>query len=189
MTAYSLDGASPVFPPDKSHWVAPNVTLVGDVVIGSCVSIWFGTIIRGDNEKITVGKGSNIQDNCMLHTDIGFPLIIGEDCTIGHMAILHGCEISDRALIGMGAKVLNGARIGSNSVIGAGSLVPEGKSIPDNALYIGSPARFVRWLDSEERSGFLDAAVHYQQNIKRYQDGLVQIEIPGSLTSSSATMD
>lgn len=175
MTAYELDGVAPSFPDDGSHWVAPGTALVGDIALGRNVSIWFGTVIRGDNEPVAIGEGSNVQDNCVLHTDIGFPLTIGRDCTIGHLAMLHGCEIHDHALVGMGATVLNGARVGRNSVVGACSLVTEGKIVPDNALFMGAPARFVRWIEEDERDGFLEAARHYRDNIRRYRQGLVEI--------------
>ena len=172
MTLYSLDSHEPKFVGEGPRWIAPDVNIIGMVNIGIQVSIWFGTTIRGDNEPITIGDGSNIQENCVLHTDIGFPLVIGKSCTIGHKVMLHGCDIAENSLIGMGATVLNGAKIGMNSVVGAGSLVPEGKSVDANSLYLGIPARFVRHIDKEEHEKFLYAAKHYQQNIEKYRKGL-----------------
>src|SRR5690606_14143710 len=124
-------------------FVAPNAVLVGDVVLGPEVGVWFGVVARGDNERIAIGARSNVQENCVLHTDMGFPLTIGENCTIGHSAILHGCTIGDNSLIGMGATVLNGAKIGKNCLIGANALVTEGKEIPDNSLVVGAPRKVV----------------------------------------------
>lgn len=145
MTLYSLDGHQPEI--DPQAWVAPGCHLIGKITLLSRASVWFGSTLRGDNERITIGAGSNVQENCVLHTDMGFPLVIGTDCTIGHKAMLHGCTIGDNSLIGMGATVLNGARIGRNCLIGAGALVTEGKDIPDGSLVVGAPGRVVRQLD------------------------------------------
>ncbi|MGB1035550.1 MAG: gamma carbonic anhydrase family protein, partial [Primorskyibacter sp.] len=145
MTLYALDGAAPVV--DDDTWIAPDANLIGHVVIEATASVWFGCTLRGDNEEIRVGAGSNVQENCVLHTDMGYPLRIGAGCTIGHKVMLHGCEIGENSLIGMGATVLNGARIGKNCLIGAGALITEGKVIPDGSLVMGVPGKVVRALD------------------------------------------
>ena len=167
---YSLDG----FAPDiaETAWVAPDANLIGRIILGADVSVWFGASLRGDNEPITVGAGSNIQENCVLHTDMGFPLSIGANCTIGHKAMLHGCIIGEQSLIGMGATVLNGAVIGRNCLIGACALITEGKEIPDNSLVMGAPGKVVRQLDEAAIAGLLRSAQHYQQVARRFRAGL-----------------
>ena len=170
---HALDGLSPDLPADGDFWVAPGAHVMGRVSLGSGVSVWFGAVIRGDNEPIMVGAGSNIQENAVLHTDWGYPLTIGENCTVGHRAMLHGCSIGDGSLIGMGATVLNGARIGRGCLIGACALVTEGKEIPDGSLVMGAPARVVRMLDPEAQAGLLASAVHYRENMRRFRAGLV----------------
>ena len=167
---YSLDGVSPEIAEDS--WVAPDANLIGRIRLDAGASVWFGSTLRGDNELIHVGEGSNIQENSVLHTDIGYPLTIGKNCTIGHKAMLHGCTIGEQSLIGMGAMVLNGARIGRNCLIGAGALITEGKEIPDGSLVMGAPGRVVRALDEEAIAGLLASAQGYQQNMRRYRDGL-----------------
>lgn len=167
---YELDGIAPEVASDT--WIAPDANLIGKVVIEAGASVWFGATLRGDNEEIRLGAGSNIQENCVLHTDIGFPLVIGENCTIGHKAMLHGCTIGDGSLIGMGATVLNGARIGRGCLIGAGALVTEGKEIPDGALVMGAPGRVVRQLDAAGLAGLLASAAHYRDNMRRFRAGL-----------------
>ncbi|MBF9061467.1 gamma carbonic anhydrase family protein, partial [Rhodobacterales bacterium HKCCSP123] len=147
---YALDGIAPVIDPDT--WVAPDANLIGRVVLGAGASVWFGATLRGDNEEIRVGEGSNVQENCVFHTDMGYPLTIGRNCTIGHKAMLHGCTIGDGSLVGMGATILNGAVIGAGCLIGAGALVPEGKVIPDGALVMGMPGKVVRELDAEAQA-------------------------------------
>ena len=142
MAIYALDGTAPELSPDT--WVAPSADLMGRVRLLSGASVWFGAVLRGDNEWITVGEGSNVQDGCVLHTDLGAPLTIGRNCTIGHRAILHGCTIGEQSLIGMGAIVLNHAVVGSRCLIGAGALVPEGKVIPDGSLVLGMPGKVIR---------------------------------------------
>ena len=175
MAIYSLDGKEPVLP-TGFFFVAETAQVIGQVVLEEGAGIWFGAVLRGDNETITVGEGSNIQENCVLHTDMGFPLTIGKGCTIGHSAILHGCTIGNNSLIGMGATVLNGAVIGENCLIGAGALVTEGKVIPDNSLVVGSPARVVKTLD-EAAAGMLKlSASHYVENAKRFSTGLKRID-------------
>ncbi|MBS9716336.1 gamma carbonic anhydrase family protein [Pseudohalocynthiibacter aestuariivivens] len=170
MMLYSLDGISPEL--DDDSWVAPDANLIGHVRLDAGASVWFGSTLRGDNELIHVGEGSNIQENSVLHTDIGYPLTIGKNCTIGHKAMLHGCTIGEQSLIGMGAMVLNGARVGRNCLIGAGALITEGKEIPDGSLVMGAPGRVVRALDEEAIAGLLASAQGYQQNMRRYRDGL-----------------
>lgn len=172
MPVYVLDGHAPQFDHRASNWVAPDATLIGKVRICENAGTWFGVIARGDNELINIGKDSNVQEHCVLHTDIGFPLTIGEGCTIGHRAMLHGCIIGENSLIGIGAVVLNGAKIGKNSLVGAGALVTEGKEFPDNSLIVGSPARVVRELSPEQIEKLRASAQSYVENGKRYQRGL-----------------
>lgn len=163
---YALADARPNI--DPSAWVAPGCHIIGKVTLAEKSSIWFASTLRGDNEMITLGFGSNIQENCVLHTDIGYPLTIGAGCTIGHKAMLHGCIIGDNSLIGMGATVLNGAVIGRDCLIGAGALIPEGKVIPDRSLVMGMPGKVVRELDAEAIDGLRQSAIHYQENAARF---------------------
>lgn len=172
MTIYALGSDHPTFPDDGDFWVADDANLIGKVMLGTGSSVWFGATLRGDNEPIVVGDGSNIQENSVLHTDIGYPLTIGQNCTIGHKAMLHGCTIGDQSLIGMGATVLNGAKIGKNCLIGAGALITEGKEIPDGSLVIGAPGRVARPLDDEEIEGLLKSAKNYQNNARRFAANL-----------------
>jgi carbonic anhydrase/acetyltransferase-like protein (isoleucine patch superfamily) len=167
---YALDDIVPEI--DADSWIAPGARIVGRVRLAAGASVWFGAAIRGDTEQITLGEGSNVQENCVLHADPGFPLTIGRNCTIGHGAILHGCTIGDETLVGMGAVVLNGARIGRNCLLGAGALVGEGKEIPDGSLVLGSPGRVVRELDAAARAGLRQAAEGYQANMRRFRQGL-----------------
>ena len=169
---YELDGHRPDIHPDA--WIAPGCHIIGKVTVEAGASIWFGTTIRGDNERITVGAGSNVQENCVLHTDMGFPLTIGRDCTIGHKAMLHGCTIEDIALIGMGATVLNGAVVGTESLIGAAALVAERKVIPARSLVMGV-GKIVRELDDAAAQGLRASALHYQENAARFRDGLTEV--------------
>lgn len=170
---YALDGIAPSI--DPSAWVAPDAVLVGKVVVEAAASIWFGAVIRGDNEVIRVGAGSNVQENAVLHTDMGYPLTIGANCTIGHKAMLHGCTIGDGTLIGMGATVLNGAKIGKFCLIGACALITEGKEIPDGSLVMGSPGKVVRTLDETARAKLLASAAGYQANARRFRSGLTLV--------------
>ena len=163
---HRLGPDSPAIDPDA--WVAPGAHLIGRVTLEAGASVWFGAVLRGDNERITVGAGSNVQDLSVLHTDMGYPLVIGPDCTIGHRAILHGCTLGASVLIGMGAVLLNGARVGEGSLIGAGALVTEGKEIPPGVLALGSPAKVVRTLTDAERAGLLKSAEGYRANARRY---------------------
>lgn len=167
---FSLDGIAPQI--DASAWVAHDANIIGRVVLEAQANIWFGVTMRGDNEEIRVGAGSNVQENCVLHTDMGYPLTIGADCTIGHKAMLHGCTIGDGTLIGMGATILNGARIGRGCLIGAGALVTEGKEIPDGSLVMGAPGKVVRMLDAEAQARLLTSAEGYRRNAARFRAGL-----------------
>ena len=153
-------------------WVAPGAHVIGLVTLGAEASVWFGAVLRGDNEPIAVGEGANVQELCVLHTDMGFPLTVGRDCTVGHKAILHGCTVGEGSLIGMGATVLNGAVIGRGCLIGAGALVTEGKEIPDGHLAVGAPAKVVRALDAEAAEKLQQAARDYQAKARRYRTGL-----------------
>ena len=170
---YALDDILPDIHPDA--WVADDANLIGRVVIGAMASVWFGATLRGDNEEICVGAGSNVQENSVLHTDIGYPLTIGANCTIGHRAMLHGCSIGDGTLIGMGATVLNGARIGKSCLIGACALVTEGKEIPDGSLVMGAPGKVIRVLDATAQAKLLASAAGYQANARRFRAGLRRI--------------
>ncbi|MFK7875236.1 MAG: gamma carbonic anhydrase family protein [Paracoccaceae bacterium] len=173
MTLYALGDVQPRC--DADSWVAPDANLIGDIVLMPGASVWFGSTLRGDTETITVGAGSNVQENCVCHTDLGYPLIIGENCTIGHKVMLHGCQIGNNSLIGMGATILNGAKIGNNCLIGAGALITEGKEIPDGSLVMGVPGKVVRQLDAAAIQGLTQSALHYQDNMRRFRSDLRQI--------------
>jgi len=170
MAIYALDDAAPRL--DASAWVADSAQVMGNVTLAADTSIWFGTVVRGDTESITVGRGSNIQDGSVLHADVGMPLVVGEHVTVGHKVMLHGCTIGDESLIGIGAIVLNGAKIGRNCLVGAGALVTEGKEFPDGSMIIGSPAKAVRELSPEQIEGLRQSARHYMDNARRFQSGL-----------------
>ena len=172
MPVYALDGVSPDLPADAAaYWIAPDAHVIGKVRLAHDVGIWFGAVLRGDNELIDIGEGSNLQEHAMLHTDMGFPLTVGRNCTIGHRALLHGCTIGDNTLIGMGAMVMNGAKIGNNCLVGAGALVTEGKSFPDNSLIVGVPAKAMRTLDTAAIAGLTASAQSYVKNWKRFANG------------------
>jgi carbonic anhydrase/acetyltransferase-like protein (isoleucine patch superfamily) len=173
MTIFALDGQEPQI--DPNAWVAPDANVIGKVVLEAESSVWFCATLRGDNELISLGRGSNIQENCVLHTDMGYPLTIGQGCTIGHKVMLHGCTIGDNSLIGMGATILNGAKIGNNCLIGAGALITEGKEIPDGSLVMGVPGKIVRELDDAAINGLRLSALGYQKNSRRFRDGLTAI--------------
>ncbi len=175
MPIYELDGQAPEFPPGGQYYVADTAVLIGRVRLKTDASVWFGAVLRGDNECIELGEHSQIQDNCTLHTDPGFPLTIGRDCVIGHNVILHGCTIGDNSLIGMGAILLNGAKIGKNSLVGAGSVVTESKSFPDNSLIVGSPARVTRTLDEKAAAMIRAGADIYVRRWQQYAKGLKRI--------------
>ena len=172
MPIYALDGDRPELPDDGTVFVAPGAHVIGRVRLGAGVSIWFGAVLRGDHEWMIIGERSNIQDNCTLHSDPGFPLSIGAGCTIGHAAIVHGCTIGENSLIGMGATILNGARIGRHSIVGANALVTEGKEFPDNSLIVGAPAKVARTLDDAAAEMLKASAAHYVRNARRFADGL-----------------
>lgn len=152
----------------QHHFIAANATVIGSVVLEDKASVWFNVVIRGDNDLITIGAGSNVQDGSVLHTDPGIPLTLGRNVTVGHMAMLHGCTVGDGSLIGIKAVILNRAVIGRNCLIGAGSLIPEGKVIPDGSLVMGSPGRIVKTVTAEEIARFRQAAEHYVEKIDRY---------------------
>jgi len=173
MPIYELEGQGPDLPADGNYFIAETATIIGKVRLKSGSSVWFGAVLRGDNEWIELGEGSNIQDNCICHTDEGFPLTVGKNCTIGHNAILHGCTVEDGALIGMGATVLNGARIGRSSIVGANSVVTTGKQFPEKSLILGAPARVIRALEPHQIS-IVDAE-HYQHRVPLYKKGLKRI--------------
>jgi carbonic anhydrase/acetyltransferase-like protein (isoleucine patch superfamily) len=172
MPVHSLDGVAPTLPAGGHVFVAPTATLIGKVVLGRDVGIWFGSVLRGDNEPIVIEAETNIQEHCVLHTDMGFPLTVGEGCTIGHRAILHGCRIGRNCLVGMGAIILNGAVIGDDCLIGAGALVTEGKTIAPGSLVIGSPGKVVRPLTADEVARNRLSAAHYVANARRFASGL-----------------
>ena len=174
MALYELDGVSPQ--PHESSWVADNAQVMGNVVLEQDTSVWFGATLRGDTETITVGRGSNIQDGSVLHADVGYPLQVGQNVTVGHMVMLHGCTIGDESLIGIGAVVLNGARIGRHCIVAAGALVTEGKSFPDGSMIMGSPAKMVRELTAEQIEGVRRSARHYIDNAARYRAGLKKLD-------------
>lgn len=171
MALYSLDEVAPSIPAVGRFWVAPNATIVGNVEIAEDVSVWFGAVVRGDLDVIRIGKGSNIQDGAVLHTDPGLPLTLGANCTVGHMAMVHGCTVGAGSLIGIGAIVLNGAVIGEECLVGAGTLVPEAKSFAPRSLIIGTPGRVVRQLNDDDIARMRKTAVGYQQRWKRYVSG------------------
>jgi carbonic anhydrase/acetyltransferase-like protein (isoleucine patch superfamily) len=170
---YAISGRSPEV--DPTAWIAPNATILGSVRILGEASVWFGAVVRGDNDLITIGKRSNIQDRCILHTDDGIQLVLGEGVTVGHAAVLHGCTIGAGTLIGIGAIVLNHAKIGAGSMLGAGAFVPEGREIPAGVLAFGSPARVIRDLTEEERAGLRDSTAHYVDKAKRYRAELREV--------------
>jgi len=172
MPIYALGEFVPELPAPEHIWIAPDAHVIGRVHLGQDVGIWFGAVLRGDNERISVGLRTNIQEGAMLHTDPGFPLSIGADVTIGHHAIVHGCTIGDATLIGMGATILNGARIGAHCLVGANALVTEGKEFPDGSLIVGAPAKVVRALSPDAIQGLKASAVNYVRNAERYRSGL-----------------
>jgi carbonic anhydrase/acetyltransferase-like protein (isoleucine patch superfamily) len=173
MAIYELDGVQPQVA--ATAWVADSAQVMGNVHLAEGASVWFGTVIRGDTETISVGRDSNIQDASVMHADHGFPLVVGERVTVGHQVMLHGCTIGDESLIGIGAVVLNGARIGKNCLVGAGSLVTEGKEFPDGSMIMGTPAKVVRQLTPEQIEGLRRSARHYVENAARYRQGLKKI--------------
>ncbi len=176
MPVYALDEHAPALPEQGRYWLAPDAHVIGQVTLGEDVTVWFGAVLRGDNDPITVGARTNIQEGVMVHADPGFPASIGADCTIGHHAIVHGCTIGDGSLIGMGATVLNGAKIGKGCLVGANALVTEGKEFPDNSLIVGSPARVARTLEAGVVERLKHSATHYAENGRRFAKGLRRID-------------
>ena len=170
MAIYELDGVAPEVA--ASAWVADSAEVMGNVQLAEDASIWFGAVLRGDCESITIGEGSNIQDASVLHADLGQPLVVGRHVTVGHQVMLHGCTIGDESLIGIGAVVLNGAKIGRNCLVGAGALITEGKEFPDGSMIIGSQAKAVRQLTPEQIEGLRRSAQHYVDNARRFKTGL-----------------
>ena len=175
MPIYELDGQAPEFPASGNYWVAPDATVIGRVRLGEEASVWFGCVLRGDNEWISIGARSNVQENTVMHTDMGSPLTIGDGCTIGHCVMLHGCTIGEGSLIGIGAIILNNARIGRNCLVGANSLITEGKEFPDNSLIMGAPAKVVRTFDEEGIARLAKSSAGYIRNWQRFAKGLKQI--------------
>jgi carbonic anhydrase/acetyltransferase-like protein (isoleucine patch superfamily) len=175
MAIFELDGVGPDLPRDGGYWIAESAIVIGRVRLKTDASVWFGSVLRGDNEWIELGERSQVQDNATLHTDPGFPLTIGDNCVIGHNVVLHGCTIGANSLIGMGAIVLNGAKIGKNCLVGASALVTEGKEFPDNSLIVGSPARAVRTLDAKAAAAIAEGADIYVRRWQRYARGLKRI--------------
>ena len=175
MPIYELDGVSPEFPADGSWWVAETAVVIGKVRLKRETSIWFGAVLRGDNEWIEIGEGANIQDNSSCHTDLGFPLTVGKNCTVGHNVVLHGCTLEDGALVGMGSIVMNGAKIGRSSIVGAGAVITEGKEFPENSLIIGAPAQVVKTLDPAQVEQMGSTSRFYVANGPRFKKGLKRI--------------
>src|SRR5690349_12749127 len=175
MAIYELDGQAPELPPDSKYFIADTATVIGKVRLQESASVWFGAVLRGDNEWIEIGENSNVQDNATCHTDPGFPLSIGKNCTVGHNVILHGCTLEDGALVGMGSIVMNGAKIGRGSVVGAGAVITEGKEFPEHSLIIDAPARVIRTLDAAQVERMGSAARFYMANGPRYTKGLKKI--------------
>jgi carbonic anhydrase/acetyltransferase-like protein (isoleucine patch superfamily) len=176
MPLYALDDIAPAVPDNSRYWVAPDAQVIGRVTLGEDANIWFAAVLRGDNEPMTIGARTNVQDGAVLHSDPGFPLTVGDDCTVGHSAILHGCTIGNGSLIGMGATVLNGARIGAGSLVGANALVTEGKVFPEHSLIVGSPARALRTLEPGDVERLLKSAAHYVSNSRHFAKGLKRVD-------------
>lgn len=176
MAIYAYRDHSPRLPAPEYYWIAPGAHVIGQVELGDDVGIWFNVVIRGDNDRIVIGEGSNIQEGCMLHTDPGLELRVGRGCTIGHHAILHGCTLGDNTLVGMGATILNGAQIGDNCLVGANALVTEGKIFPPNSLIVGSPAKAVRTLDDNAVAGLKASAAHYVERWRAFRSDLRRLD-------------
>jgi carbonic anhydrase/acetyltransferase-like protein (isoleucine patch superfamily) len=175
MAIYELDGQAPELPADGNFFIADSATVIGKVRLRTSATVWFGAVVRGDTEWIEIGEGSNVQDNAICHTDIGFPLTIGKKCTVGHAVILHGCTLQDDVLVGMGSIVMNGALIRRGSIIGAGAVITEGKEFPEASLIIGAPARAIRAVDQAQLAGARASAEFYIANGLRFRPGLKKI--------------
>jgi carbonic anhydrase/acetyltransferase-like protein (isoleucine patch superfamily) len=174
MALYRLDDKQPQLA--EGAWVADNATVIGDVALGPDASVWFGTVIRGDSDRITVGRRSNVQDGSVLHADPGFPLTLGENVSVGHQVMLHGCTVGDGSLIGIQSVIMNGAKIGRNCLVGAGSLVTEGKEFPDGSMILGSPAKVVRPLSAEQIEGLQSIASGYVEKARHYRSALKELD-------------
>jgi carbonic anhydrase/acetyltransferase-like protein (isoleucine patch superfamily) len=174
MPVLALDGIGPELPPEGEFWIAPSAYVIGKVSLGRGASVWFGAVIRGDNGLLEIGEDTNIQDNCVFHTDEGVPFKVGKGCTIGHRALLHGCTVGDNCLVGIGATILNNTVVGDNCLVGAHTLLTEGKSIPPGSLVMGSPGKVVRSLSSEEIEGLRNIAARYIENARRFSKGLTK---------------
>jgi len=176
MTAFALGEETPQLPEEGRYWIAPSAVVIGKVRLDEMASVWYGSVLRGDNELIHIGEGSNVQDGCVMHTDPGFPLTVGPRCTIGHMVMLHGCTIGENSLVGIGATIMNGATIGRDCIIGAHALIPEGKQIPDRSLVMGAPGRVVREVGDKDIEGLKYAAEVYLEKWQRHRAGLKPID-------------
>lgn len=176
MPVYAIGETTPILPAKGDYWIAPNAEVMGNVKLEKNASVWFGAVLRGDNDLITVGENSNVQDGSVLHTDPGSPLTIARNVTIGHMVMLHGCTIGEGSLVGIGSIILNGAKIGKGCLIGANTLIAEGKEIPDNSMVLGSPGKIIRTLDDETAAALKLSADHYVENWKKYAAGLKRID-------------
>ena len=176
MTIYSLGDKKPTLPDEGNYWIAPGAHVMGQVELGKDVGIWFGSVLRGDNDVIKIGNETNIQENTIIHVDPGCPVTIGDNCTIGHNAIIHGCTIGNNTLIGMGATILNNAKIGNNCLVGAGALVTENKEFPDGSLIVGSPAKVVKELDEKTIENLTRSSKHYVDNFKKFAKNLKEIK-------------
>ncbi len=176
MSIFSVETVAPKLPGNGKCWIAKSASIIGNVELNEGTSVWFGAVIRGDNERVSVGTGSNIQDNCVIHTDIGHPVTIGKNCTVGHGAIIHGCSIGNNCIIGMGSIILNGAKIGDNCIVGAGALITEGKIfLENNKLMLGSPGKVVRNLKEEEINNIFDSALGYQAKAGIFKETLKKV--------------
>jgi carbonic anhydrase/acetyltransferase-like protein (isoleucine patch superfamily) len=172
MAVYNLGGVAPDLPAEGEYWIAPTAAVIGHVILKTNASVWFGATIRGDNEPVVIGENTNVQDGSVLHTDAGSPLTLGRNVTVGHMVMLHGCEVGDNSLIGIGSIILNGAKIGRNCLIGANCLITEGKEIPDGSLVMGAPGKVIREVSESQVRVLQGSALGYVQNWKRYRQGL-----------------
>lgn len=181
MAFYRLDGIDPVIEDTAEIWVAESAEIIGKVILKPRSSVWFGSVLRGDNEMITIGEGTNIQDMTVVHTDAGIDVSIGKNCTIGHRVILHGCTIGNTTLIGMGAIIMNHAMIGEESIVGAGAVVTQGKQFPSRSLLLGNPARFVRKVSDEEVGNINKSAARYYANARRFKNSLIRLSLPEQL--------